>query len=153
MQIFNISNTVIRLYNDSPVAATVVSNDRWGQDTLCKHGGFFTCKDRFNPGNNLNQCCFTNIITFFNILGTLQPRKWENALTIDKQSWGHRDNAGLDDFLTTKELIDGKNLFFIFQINHLLLVTNRNCGYCELRRQYFTERGPNKVRHNRGYFC
>lgn len=39
--------------------------------------------------------------------GILQPHKWENAMTIDKFSWGHRNNAKLDDFLTSKELIKG----------------------------------------------
>lgn len=50
--ISNSSNySVYRLYNDSPVRQTVVSNDRWGHDTLCKHGDFYTCSDRYNPGN------------------------------------------------------------------------------------------------------
>lgn len=34
----------------SPVKDTVVVNDRWGAQDHCKHGGFFTCSDRFNPG-------------------------------------------------------------------------------------------------------
>lgn len=38
------------LYNDSPVKETVVTNDRWGLGTMCKHGGFNTCADRYNPG-------------------------------------------------------------------------------------------------------
>lgn len=37
--------------------------------------------------------------------GKLQPRKWENAMTIDKQSWGYRRNAELSDMLTMEELI------------------------------------------------
>lgn len=31
----------------------IVSNPwyiRWGQGTTCKHGGFLTCSDRYNPG-------------------------------------------------------------------------------------------------------
>jgi alpha-L-fucosidase len=39
------------LYNESPVRNTVVTNDRWGIQTACKHGGFYTCTDRYNPGN------------------------------------------------------------------------------------------------------
>ncbi|XP_075229429.1 alpha-L-fucosidase isoform X2 [Lycorma delicatula] len=74
------------LYNESPVQDNVVVNDRWGSNTLCKHGGFLTCQDRYNPG-------------------VLQERKWENALTIDSESWGFRRNANLEDFLTTKALI------------------------------------------------
>jgi len=36
--------------------------------------------------------------------GTKQGRKWENAMTIDKYSWGNRRNARLSDFMTTKVL-------------------------------------------------
>jgi len=39
------------LYNESPVRDTVVVNDRWGINIACHHGGFYTCTDRFNPGN------------------------------------------------------------------------------------------------------
>ena len=35
---------------NSPVKDTVVTNDRWGSDTSCKHGGFYTCTDRYRPG-------------------------------------------------------------------------------------------------------
>uniref|UniRef100_A0A7G3ACN5 Putative alpha-L-fucosidase n=1 Tax=Lutzomyia longipalpis TaxID=7200 RepID=A0A7G3ACN5_LUTLO len=74
------------LYNDSPVKDTVVANDRWGSNVLCKHGDFFTCQDRYNPG-------------------VLQPHKWENAMTIDKKSWGYRHEAQLSDYLTSWDLI------------------------------------------------
>lgn len=74
------------LYNDSPVSETVVTNDRWGSNILCKHGDFYTCQDRYNPG-------------------VLQPHKWENAMTIDRQSWGYRVDAKLKDYLSSKELI------------------------------------------------
>lgn len=43
-------NFLAWLYNDSPVKDTIVVNDRWGGDTLCKHGGFLTCADRYQPG-------------------------------------------------------------------------------------------------------
>lgn len=39
------------------------------------------------------------------LIGVLQLHKWENAMTLDKQSWGHRTNAKLADFLTSTELI------------------------------------------------
>ncbi|CAH0548170.1 unnamed protein product [Brassicogethes aeneus] len=74
------------VYNDSPVKDHIVVNDRWGIDIPCKHGDFFTCSDRYNPG-------------------TLQKKKWENAMTIDKVSWGFRRNAKLSDYFTTHELL------------------------------------------------
>nr|XP_011433349.2 alpha-L-fucosidase isoform X1 [Crassostrea gigas] len=83
---WNSTNFIAWLYNDSPVKDSVVTNDRWGQGIMCKHGGFLTCSDRYNPGK-------------------LQKRKWENAMTIDKQSWGYRRNTKLSEFLTTDELV------------------------------------------------
>lgn len=61
-------------------------NDRWGMLTPCLHGGYLTCNDRYNPG-------------------VLQPRKWENSMTIDKVSYGYRRNAKLEDYLTIEELL------------------------------------------------
>ncbi|XP_010849768.1 PREDICTED: plasma alpha-L-fucosidase [Bison bison bison] len=74
------------LYNESPVRDTVVTNDRWGAGSICKHGGYYTCSDRYNPGH-------------------LLPHKWENCMTIDKFSWGYRRNAGIADYLTIEELV------------------------------------------------
>nr|XP_006128849.1 plasma alpha-L-fucosidase isoform X1 [Pelodiscus sinensis] len=74
------------LYNDSPVRDTVVTNDRWGLGSICKHGGYYTCSDRYNPGY-------------------LLPHKWENCMTIDKQSWGYRRNTRLSDYFTIEELV------------------------------------------------
>ncbi|KAI4469381.1 alpha-l-fucosidase [Holotrichia oblita] len=74
------------LYNESPVKDEVVVNDRWGAKILCKHGDFYTCHDRYNPG-------------------VLQPHKWENAMTIDTRSWGYRANANVEEFLSTYKLI------------------------------------------------
>lgn len=73
------------LYNDSPVKDTVVVNDRWGVGDMCHHGGVFTCADRYNPG-------------------VLQKHKWEDAMTVDKESWGYRRNTTISDFLTMDEL-------------------------------------------------
>ncbi|XP_071796490.1 alpha-L-fucosidase-like isoform X2 [Asterias amurensis] len=73
------------LYNDSPVKDVVVTNDRWGTNTTCKHGGFYTCGDHFNPG-------------------VLQKHKWENAMTIDKMSWGYRRDAQVTDYLDMEDL-------------------------------------------------
>jgi alpha-L-fucosidase len=44
------------LYNDSPVKDTIVTNDRWGYGVMCKHGGFLTCSDRYNPGTCAVKC-------------------------------------------------------------------------------------------------
>jgi len=75
------------LYNSSPVKDTVVTNDRWGRGIMCHHGDFFTCSDRYNPG-------------------VLQSHKWENAMTVDKESWGHRRNMKMEDVLSMEELIE-----------------------------------------------
>jgi alpha-L-fucosidase len=74
------------LYNESPVKSTVVTNDRWGGGVACHHGGYYTCSDRFNPG-------------------TLQKHKWENCMTIDRNSWGFRRNAAYADYLSIEELL------------------------------------------------
>lgn len=74
------------LYNDSPVRDTVVTNDRWGLNSICKHGGYYTCSDRYQPGH-------------------LLKHKWENCMTIDKHSWGYRRNAHLSDYLTIETLV------------------------------------------------
>jgi alpha-L-fucosidase len=74
------------LVNDSPVKDTVVFNDRWGKGDDCKHGSFFSCADRYNPGK-------------------LQPHKWENAMTLDYHSWGYRRNAAAADYMPLSELL------------------------------------------------
>ena len=43
--------------------------------------------------------------SFFNILGKLVKFKWENAMTIDKDSWGYRYNANVSRYYTTEELV------------------------------------------------
>jgi len=74
------------LFNDSPVKDTVVVNDRWGTDCLCKHGSYYTCSDRYNPG-------------------VLQEHKWENAMTLDQFSWGYRRDAQISEYLTIEKLL------------------------------------------------
>ena len=74
------------LYNKSPVKDTVVVNDRWGQGTTCKHGGYLTCGDRYHPE-------------------VTQSRKWEFAMTLDNFSWGYRRNSKFSELLTTQDLI------------------------------------------------
>jgi len=79
-------NFLAWLYNDSPVKDTVVVNDRWGIGTTCHHGGYLTCLDRFQPGQLMN-------------------RKWENAMTVDKYSWGYRRNSRSIDVYTIEYLV------------------------------------------------
>ena len=83
---WNSTNFLAWLYNDSPVRDTVVVNDRWGVGVECTHGGVFTCTDRYLPDKP-------------------PKHKWENAMTIDKGSWGYRRDAKLEDYLTSSQLI------------------------------------------------
>eukprot|EP01006_Ploeotia_vitrea_P053228 TRINITY_DN67768_c10_g4_i1.p1 TRINITY_DN67768_c10_g4~~TRINITY_DN67768_c10_g4_i1.p1 ORF type:complete len:462 (+),score=13.01 TRINITY_DN67768_c10_g4_i1:22-1407(+) len=75
------------LYNDSPVKQKVVVNDRWGKGDTCHNGGYWTCMDRYNPGKVINH-------------------KWENAMTLDRHSWGYRRNADLSQYLTLDDLLN-----------------------------------------------
>lgn len=84
---WNATNFLAWLYNESPVKDSVCVNDRWGKNIRCKHGGFLNCNDRYNPG-------------------ILQKKKWENAMTIDRYSWGYRRNIQLSQLLTTESIIE-----------------------------------------------
>ncbi|KAL8586050.1 hypothetical protein ACOMHN_023693 [Nucella lapillus] len=83
---WNATNFLAWLYNDSPVKDTVVTNDRWGKNVRCKHGGFWNCHDKFVPG-------------------VLPKHKWENCMSLDKGSWGFRRNTKLFQVYTMEELI------------------------------------------------
>lgn len=61
-------------------------NDRWGLGTASHHGDFFNHADKFNPGY-------------------LLPHKWENAMTLDKGSWGYRRQMKAGDVLSLLDLI------------------------------------------------
>jgi len=74
------------LYNYSSVKDTVVTNDRWGTNVRCHHGGFYTCYDRYNPGK-------------------LVRHKWENCMTLDRYSWGYRRKMNINDVLSIEEVI------------------------------------------------
>uniref|UniRef100_A0A1I8HZT9 alpha-L-fucosidase n=2 Tax=Macrostomum lignano TaxID=282301 RepID=A0A1I8HZT9_9PLAT len=75
------------LYNDSPVRDSVVTNDRWGFGTACKHGGYFTCQDGYNPGK-------------------LVSYKFENAMSLIKGSWGYVRNLRLTDIYSLDEMLE-----------------------------------------------
>ncbi|KAK3787880.1 hypothetical protein RRG08_022173 [Elysia crispata] len=83
---WNSTHFLAWLYNESPVKDTVVTNDRWGNGALCHHGGFLTCHDHYNPG-------------------TLQKRKFENAMKLDGRSWGYRRNTALIDVISIESLL------------------------------------------------
>lgn len=83
---WNATEFLAWLYNESPVKDKVCVNDRWGSNIRCKHGGFFNCNDKFNPG-------------------TLQKKKWENCMELDRYSWGYRRNARLADYFSMHELL------------------------------------------------
>ena len=65
---------------------TVVVNDRWGNNCLCKHGDVYTCSDNYNPK-------------------TLLKHKWENCMPLDQNSWGYRRNMVLSEVLTIEAVI------------------------------------------------
>jgi len=50
----------------------------------------------------------------------LQTRKWENAFTIDKNSWGLNRNATLSDYMTVAELVHTLIKVVAFNGNFLL---------------------------------
>ena len=57
----------------------------------------YSCNIRITTSNCLT-CCFTK--------GTLQNHKWENAMTVDKHSWGYRRNVDVTSYLTITELLN-----------------------------------------------
>ena len=59
---------------------------RWGGECRATHGGYWTHTDRYNPGE-------------------LQEHKFENAMTIDKVSWGYRRNINMSTIMTMDEMV------------------------------------------------
>ena len=89
----------------------MVVNDRWGTHDQCKNGGYFTCHDRYHPGKHVRRFVHTCKVTHYYIhlhvsVGTLQKFKWEDALTVQKDSWGYERNTDLSGYHTTNELVD-----------------------------------------------
>lgn len=63
-----------------------MTNDRWGFFTLCRHGDFYTCGDRFTPGS-------------------LPLHKWESCVSLDRAAWGYRRTLALSDVLSGEEIV------------------------------------------------
>jgi alpha-L-fucosidase len=78
------------LYNSSPVKENVVVNDRWGEETRSKHGGFFT--------------------TEYGLVGDKEgidnavPHPWEECRGIGT-SFGYNRAESLSDYSTAAQLI------------------------------------------------
>jgi alpha-L-fucosidase len=71
---------------NSTVADAAIWNDRWGEDIICHHGAYVTCNDRYQPGK-------------------LVEKKWENALTIDDDSWGFDRNKTGAEYLSVEYFV------------------------------------------------
>ena len=44
-----------------------------------------------------------NFVFFLTV--TLQPHKWENAMTIDESTWGFRRNSNLTKYLSIENIV------------------------------------------------
>ena len=77
----------------SPVKDTVVTNDRWGRGTSCKHGGYYTCQDRFNPGKlyffstKLIMNKVRKSTTALSIACTYEDGAWGGTRQVHRQEW------------------------------------------------------------------
>lgn len=71
---------------NSSVAETAIWNDRWGKDAECKHGSFLTCADRYLPDKIVHH-------------------KWENALTVTKESWGYDRSLTFEAYYSAEYLV------------------------------------------------
>ncbi|XP_068189428.1 tissue alpha-L-fucosidase-like [Antennarius striatus] len=89
------------LYNDSPVKDKVVTNDRWGKDCACKHGGYYNCADRYTP-DKPPKC------------------KWEKCQSIDLRSWGYRRDMKLSELMDLPAIIEDLAYVVAMGGNYLL---------------------------------
>ncbi|XP_070805354.1 tissue alpha-L-fucosidase isoform X3 [Pituophis catenifer annectens] len=83
---WNSTSFLAWLYNDSPVKDTVVVNDRWGINCSCRHGGYYNCQDKFEPGS-------------------LPDHKWEMCSSVDKRSWGYRSDMQISEIMNEFTII------------------------------------------------
>jgi len=72
------------LYNDSPVKDKIVLNDRWGNDTKAKHGGFYTAEYTTETWSH----------------------KWEQNSGIDVFSFGLNRNTPADKYFNATYLVN-----------------------------------------------
>ena len=77
------------LYNDSPVKDQVVVNDRWGEATRGKHGGYYTTE-------------YGLVHDESGLLDAQHP--WEECRGIGG-SFGYNRNENLNDYQTSQELV------------------------------------------------
>ena len=77
---------LVWLYNESSVRDQVVVNDRWGNTTRCHDGGFYTCADNYDPHS-------------------VVKHPWENAFTIQNNTWGFDRTASIDEYLTLGDIL------------------------------------------------
>ena len=68
-------SAVVVSFCSSPVKDRVVTNDRWGVGCTCKHGGYYTCHDRFNPGTLVLALYFAHVCIILVLVCLLQSRK------------------------------------------------------------------------------
>ncbi len=64
----------------SPVKDSVVVNDRWCGNCACKHGGYYTCRDRYNPGSPVSKNDLFCHDSLFNIKCAAGPCKIKSDL-------------------------------------------------------------------------
>lgn len=78
------------LYNESPVWETVVVNDRWGNDTRSRHGGFYTTE--------------YDLINDVDAQSAVFVHPWEECRGIGG-SFGFNRNELLEDYASSEQLI------------------------------------------------
>lgn len=83
------------LVSSSPVKDTVVFNDRWGNDTRGRFGGYFTCE--YGEVNS-------KIINETEAQRNLGRRKWEECRSIGA-SFGFNRNETMEDYMSEYEVI------------------------------------------------